>query len=148
MAIDWRKNELEFETDEGTATYINVGKVPYRRDKRKWVKVRGHETWEADGVEEMFHSATCTRCDKRVFVCTSHPIRADAELGMRIAHVVKTSSSEPPAIYCGDCVYRDNPSLLEVIAAGKKATEQQTEEDKYLASLTDLGILSNARLQP
>ena len=136
MAIDWRKNELEFETDEGTATYINVGKVPYRRDKRKEVKVRGRETWEADGVEEMFHSGTCARCDKRVFVCTSHPIRADSEVGMRIAHVVKTSSSEPPAIYCGDCVYRDNPNLLEVIAAGKSATEQVTEEDRYLANLT------------
>jgi hypothetical protein len=136
MSIDWRKNELEFETDEGTAKYINVGKIPYRRDKRVWGKARGRETWWAEGTEELFHSAECAKCGRRVFQCTSHPIRADSEVGMRIAHFVKTSSSEPPTIYCGDCVYRENPELLKVIAAGKKATEQRTEEDIYLDNLT------------
>ncbi len=136
MAIDWRKNEIEFETDEGTAKYLYVGKVPYFRDKRVWGEVRGRETWWADGVEKMFHNGECQRCKTRVFVCTTHPIRADGEMGTRIAHFVKTSSSEPPAVYCGDCVYRDNPNLLKVIAEGKQATEALTEEDKYLANLT------------
>ena len=136
MAIDWRKNELEFETDEGTATYINVSKVPYYKDKRVWGKARGRETWWSDGTEKMFHKGECAKCGQRVFVCSSHPIRADAEMGMRIAHFVKTSSTEPPAIYCGDCVYRDNPNLLEVIAEGKAATKALTEEERYLKNLT------------
>ena len=136
MAIDWRKNEIEFETDEGTAVYTNLAKIPFYRDKRKEVKYHGRETWTADGVEELFHSGVCQRCQKRVFKCTSHPIRADEEMGSRVAHVVRTSPTEPPAIYCGDCVYIDNPHLLEVIAEGKRATEQITEEDRYLARLT------------
>ena len=136
MAIDWRKNELEFETPEGTATYQSTGKVSYNKEIREWVKVRGRETWQTGGFEKKFHSPECVKCGQRTFVCTSHPIRADAELGMRIAHFVKTNSTEPPAIYCGDCVYRENPHLLEAIAAGKKATEQRTEEDIYLENLT------------
>jgi hypothetical protein len=136
MAIDWRKKELEFETPEGMATYVNTGTMVYCRDKREEVIIGKRITWKADGIEEMFHSPTCTRCDRRVFVCTSLPINADSEMGTRVAHFVKTSASEPSAIYCGDCVYRDNPNLLDVIAAGKAATKQTTEEDIYLAKLT------------
>jgi hypothetical protein len=136
MAIDWRKNEIEFETDEGTATYLYVGKIPYNKEKRKWVKVRGKETWEADGIEKGFHNGECLMCGQRVFQCMSHPIRADKEMGQRIVHFVKTSSSEPPSVYCGDCVYKANPSLLDVIAEGKRATKQVTEEEKYLAKVT------------
>ena len=95
MSIDWRKKELEFETPEGTATYVNTGTMVYRRDKRKEVTIGKRITWAADGIEEIPRNATCARCDRRVFVCTSLPINADSEMGTRVAHFVKTSASEP-----------------------------------------------------
>ena len=71
-----------------------------------------------------------------MFVCVTNPIKADDEVGTRVAHTVKTSGDEPPSVYCGDCVYRDNPQLLEVIAEGKAATKALTEEEVYLKNLT------------
>jgi len=134
MSIDWRKKELEFETPEGTARYVYTGTLTHKKEVRKWGKFRGRETWEADGIEEEPLNGDCMRCKQRTFICDSHPIRADSEVGNRIAHFVKNSGQEPPSVYCGDCVYIDNPNLLQQIMAGER--NEPTEEEKFLARMT------------
>lgn len=39
-------------------------------------------------------------CAKRLFVCTSHPIRADEAIGAHIAVFVAGAPNEPPVTYC------------------------------------------------
>ena len=143
MAIDWRKNELEFETPEGTVVYKYTGTRTFKRDKRKMVeKMSGGYTWEADGVESISLEGECARCKKRTFVygddnkIVPPPKEVVEQMGLRIAHFVNTGAHEPPATYCGDCVYRDNPNLLEIIAEGKQATKALTEVERYLKNLT------------
>ena len=106
MSIDWRKNEIEIETDDGTATY----------------KFAGVCQWHD--------------CDNRTFQCTSHPIRADVDLGSRIAVYVKTSGKEPAAVYCQDCYLIANPHIAETMLAGEVAKRQDDAQTEVLREMT------------
>ena len=134
MAVDWRKNEHEFETDEGVAKYLYMGKIPWRKEKKKIVSMRGYDTWASDGVEDVPMSGDCMRCGKRLYKCLTHPLEAE-EMEGRTPHVVKNSRNEPPSLYCNDCVYEANPSLREQVLAGVRTAEEK-ERDAFLADVT------------
>jgi len=138
--IDWNLNELKFETPEGTAVYKYLGTEKFVREIRKTVqKNDGSFTWTSDGFEEEPMPGDCMGCGLRLFVCDTHPIRSDYEVGDHIAHIKKTMNNQPPEVYCGSCIVSPaiNPEVVEAVEEQKRQdTRVKTAQELHYEDLT------------
>jgi hypothetical protein len=134
---DWDLDELKFETPNGTAVYKYAGLVPYVKEIRQTTKtMRGTPTWETAGYEEVERDGHCAMCNRRVFVCESHPITAEEEIGERIVAWKKTGAHEPPLAYCQRCIKEDPDVKMQLDEQVRVDNYMPTEYERFLEAQT------------
>lgn len=134
---NWDLDELKFRTPDGIAKYVFVGTIPFKRELTRVTEtMRGIKTWETAGYEEVFIPGVCQDCGKRLFQCTTHPIRADEEVGDRVVHFKKSGPREPPDTFCGKCIRKDPEIKAALDEAEYQKNRVKTEYELFLEKKT------------
>ena len=142
MAIDRRKNRIEIELEGGeTAIYVvaeQEREVPNPilvTDALKSGTMRTHTIMGEPNT--ITAPGECHVCKEKVYMCISHPIRADEEIGRYLAAFVKEGDHELATVYCQEHYLEYNPHIQEAIEQGRIAMQRlATEEEIHLATET------------
>lgn len=75
---------------------------------------------------EYEYAGSCQQpeCQRRLFQCVTHPVRADEQIGLSLCTFVAGAPNEPPVTYCS----AHNPHAARAFTRRPVATDEQGNE--------------------